>query len=152
MVARWPGSTHDARILRESKLQREFEEGRCGGILLGDSGYPLKRWIMTPVLSPKTDQQRKYNNAHAEARCLIERCIGVLKRRFHCLHGEIRMKPERACTIIAATVVLHNICVEKRLPDPMIEPEHVRVENQREPAAQEDIGGRLIRNQIILQM
>ena len=28
LVARWPGSTHDSRILRESALLQDFEEGR----------------------------------------------------------------------------------------------------------------------------
>lgn len=152
----WPGSTHDARLLLESALQREFVEVRLCGILLGDSGYPLKRWLMTPMLAPRTDQEQEYNNAHAEARCLIECCIGVLKHRFvayffirlwnapnnirwlhyhtvllrcaltrfHCLHGEIRMAPERTCTIVAVTVVLQNSCVKKRLPHPMTEPGH----------------------------
>lgn len=34
------------------------------------------------MLAPRTDQEQEYNNAHAEARCLIECCIGVLKHRF----------------------------------------------------------------------
>uniref|UniRef100_A0A8C6UX78 Putative nuclease HARBI1 n=1 Tax=Neogobius melanostomus TaxID=47308 RepID=A0A8C6UX78_9GOBI len=118
LVSKWPGSTHDARILRESALHREFEEGRITGLLLGDSGYPLKRWLMTPVIAPRTPQERRYNFKQASTRSIIERCIGVLKRRFHCLHSEMRMHPERVCVVIAACVVLHNICVEKRMPLP----------------------------------
>uniref|UniRef100_A0A8C6V0T6 DDE Tnp4 domain-containing protein n=1 Tax=Neogobius melanostomus TaxID=47308 RepID=A0A8C6V0T6_9GOBI len=118
LVSKWPGSTHDARILKESALHREFEEGRITGLLLGDSGYPLKRWLMTPVIAPRTPQERRYNFKQASTRSIIERCIGVLKRRFHCLHSEIRMHPERVCVVIAACVVLHNICVEKRMPLP----------------------------------
>ena len=81
LVARWPGSTHDARILRESALHREFEAGRGNGILLGDSGYPLKRWLMTPVIAARTAQEQTYNNKYAQIRNIVERCIGVLKRR-----------------------------------------------------------------------
>ncbi|XP_033976858.1 putative nuclease HARBI1 isoform X2 [Trematomus bernacchii] len=80
LVARWPGSTHDARILRESALQREFEAGRINGLLLGDSGYPLKRWLMTPVIAERTAQERRYNEKHTQTRNIVERCIGVLKR------------------------------------------------------------------------
>ena len=60
IVARWYGSAHDARILRESALARVCEVGRLPvpGILLGDSGYPLKKWLMTPIIAPRTDQER----------------------------------------------------------------------------------------------
>lgn len=81
LVARWPGSTHDTRILRESALYQEFEAGRVTGLLLGDSGYPLKRWLMTPMVAPRTQQERQYNTIHAATRSVVEQCIGVLKRR-----------------------------------------------------------------------
>ncbi|XP_071375888.1 putative nuclease HARBI1 [Centroberyx affinis] len=83
LVARWPGSTHDARILRESVLYHDFEAGRINGLLLGDSGYPLKRWLMTPIIAPRTEQERRYNTIHATTRSVVERCIGVLKRSLH---------------------------------------------------------------------
>lgn len=81
LVARWPGSTHDARILRESALYQDFEAERVNGLLLGDSGYPLKRWLMTPLIAPRTAQEHNYNRKHTSTRNIVERCIGVLKRR-----------------------------------------------------------------------
>ena len=63
VVARWPGSVHDARILNESSLSRAFDEGivpaRCH--LLGDSGYPSKKWLLTPYLRPQPGPQSAYN-------------------------------------------------------------------------------------------
>ena len=32
-----------------------------------------------------------------------------MKRRFHCLHAELRVDPDRACKIILACVVLFNL-------------------------------------------
>ena len=52
-VIKWLGSTHNSRILKESAIFREFEEGQHKGIILGDSGYALKGWLMTPVFAPK---------------------------------------------------------------------------------------------------
>ena len=33
-VVKWPGSTHASRILNESEIFKEFEEGRQEGIIL----------------------------------------------------------------------------------------------------------------------
>ena len=44
-------------------------------------------------------------------RALIEQAIGILKRRFPCLHTELRVKPEKCAKIIVSAVILHNIAV-----------------------------------------
>ena len=61
VVARWPGSTHDSRILRNSLIGRHFENGHLAGVLLGDSGYTVQPWLMTPVPNPDTAPLRDYN-------------------------------------------------------------------------------------------
>jgi len=63
LVARWPGSVHDARILDESGLKLLFEEQHvpAGCYLLGDSGYPCKQWLLTPYLNPRPAAQTNYN-------------------------------------------------------------------------------------------
>lgn len=109
VVAKWPGSVHDARILAESGLAEKFDSGRRQGILLGDSGYPCRPRLMTPFRTPDTQGKLRYNRAHGTTRAVVERAIGQLKRRFHCLHTELRMRPERCCTIILACCALHNI-------------------------------------------
>uniref|UniRef100_A0A8C5DII3 Putative nuclease HARBI1 n=1 Tax=Gouania willdenowi TaxID=441366 RepID=A0A8C5DII3_GOUWI len=81
-VVKWPGSVHDARILRESALYRKLQTNRPDGIILGDSAYPLLPWLMTPFLAPNTPEQAHFNTAHSKTRCAIERLHGVLKRRF----------------------------------------------------------------------
>ena len=124
-VVKWPGSTHDAKILRESLIYREFEEGLHEGIILGDSGYPLRHWLMTPILAPKCRDEERYNGSHRTTRTVIERCNGILKRRFHCLHGELRVSPERACKIITACIILHNRAVEYKHP---VDEEDITVE------------------------
>lgn len=51
VVARWPGSTHDATIYQSSRRYSRFERGDYrGNYLLGDSGYPLKVKIKLMIL------------------------------------------------------------------------------------------------------
>ena len=63
VVAQWPGSMHDAQILRESPLFPLFEGGHVppGCHLLGDSGYPSLRWLLTPYHHPLPGPQTNYN-------------------------------------------------------------------------------------------
>ena len=114
--ARWPGSTHDAFILRNSEVYDIFESGRMGnGLLLGDSGYGLSTWLLTPYLNPANDAQIHYNNIHKRTRCAVERCIGILKMRWRCLTKPIMFRPERASRIVASCAALHNFAVSHRL-------------------------------------
>jgi nuclease HARBI1 len=42
VVARWPGSTHDSRVLENSNI-RHYMETANPGLLLADAGYPCRR-------------------------------------------------------------------------------------------------------------
>ena len=48
IVSKWPGSTHDAFVWANCGLNRLLEEGQMSGFILGDSGYPLRPYLMTP--------------------------------------------------------------------------------------------------------
>ena len=64
VVARWPGSTHDSHIFNRSQICQQLEDNHNNlerGILLGDSGYALKPYLMTPYYEPATTNQRAYN-------------------------------------------------------------------------------------------
>ncbi|XP_053406275.1 putative nuclease HARBI1 [Mercenaria mercenaria] len=120
LVARWPGSTHDSRALRNSGLWGLFEGGLVppGSYLLGDSGYPCKRWLLTPYLNPNPGSQTSYNRSHRTTRSKVERGIGQLKRRWGILHSEIRLQPQKACQAIIACGILHNICKARNIQMP----------------------------------
>lgn len=83
-------------------------------MLLGDSGYPCRKYLMTPYNN--TDDVRhkeKFNAALCRTRVLIEQTFGILKRRFPCLSFGLRTNPTRACKYIVACVILHNIGIYK---------------------------------------
>ena len=119
IVARWPGSTHDSHVFRSSSICNFVEKNHHSlddGILLGDSGYACQPFMMTPYSNPSTPAQASYNNAHCKTRVKIEQTFGQWKRRFHVLHSEIRMAPEKVCLIIGACAILHNIAILLKEP------------------------------------
>lgn len=88
----------------------------------GDSGYPLRTWLLTPFEDdpPENTPEYHFNVAHKRTRSVIERCNGVLKMRFRCLlkHRTLHYKPAISCRIINSCVVLHNMCVEYNIQLP----------------------------------
>ena len=116
IICSWPGSVHDSRVFDNSRVCQLLEEGNYSGYLLGDSGYPCRKYLMTPLLSPTTEKERKYNTAHIKTRNVIERAFGVLKRRFAILNKEMRTKLCTTKKIIMACVILHNIALQHNIP------------------------------------
>jgi hypothetical protein len=116
---------HDSRILRESELHKDLVAGRKKGLLIGDSICSLSSFLMKPLTAVTTVPQRRYQKRLLKARCLIEHAFGRLKRRFNCLHQELRYAPDRCCAIIAACFCLHNFTVLRQYP-PFGEDEDIR--------------------------
>nr|CAI5823755.1 unnamed protein product [Callosobruchus analis] len=117
--AQYPGATHDSFIWSQSAVKQHLEAAYNEGMwLIGDSGYPLQPWLMTPFHNPpQNTPEFRYNAAHIRARNCIERCNGVLKSRFRCLLKErvLRYSPERVGRIVNSCAVLHNICIAANL-------------------------------------
>lgn len=111
IVARWPGSTHDATIFDNSRIKALFEMGALNdGLLLADSAYPNLPYIMTPLHNPTTAAEHIYNEAQIRSRSVIERFFGIWKREFAVLSIGTRFRTvERTLPIIVAIAVLHNI-------------------------------------------
>ena len=58
VVVRWQRSVHDSRIFRNCSLQGPCERGEIDGWLLGDSGYFLTSYMLTPLANPVTSAER----------------------------------------------------------------------------------------------
>ena len=83
-------------------------------IHLGNKGYALNEYLITPLAHPNTDQERNFNSAHTRTRATLERCIGLLKGRWMSIGsagGTLLYSPEKTCNIILACGVLHNIAL-----------------------------------------
>ncbi|CAI6366825.1 unnamed protein product [Macrosiphum euphorbiae] len=88
--AKFPGSTHDSHIWKMSLVRNHLSNTyrRDHEWLLGDSGYPLEPWLLTPFNNPGDGSpESRFNVKFTSARSVVERAIGMLK-------------------------VLHNICID----------------------------------------
>lgn len=125
--ARWPGSTHDSTVFSASAIRAKFDNGTYQNCyLLGDSAYPCRNYLLTPLLNTATPQEERYNAAHIHTLNTIERKFGVVKRRFPAMGNGIRTNTRTTLAAVVATAVLHNIAIEERdvLDFPEIENHH----------------------------
>ncbi|KAJ8708188.1 hypothetical protein PYW08_010554 [Mythimna loreyi] len=126
--AKFGGATHDSHIWSSSLLEpymRRLHESGEHVWLLGDSGYPQRPWLMTPILNaPQGSREEVYTTRHVQARTCIERCFGLLKTRWRCLLRDrvLHYHPTVASKIILACCVLHNISLHANLPSPIVIP------------------------------
>ncbi|KAF0685436.1 Aste57867_22673 [Aphanomyces stellatus] len=117
----WPGSTHDNRVWRNSKL---FKLSRhyfgSSQYLLGDSAYQLSASIVPAFKThPNRNMEHHkawFNSQLAKGRIMAEHCIGMLKGRFQYLkriRKELDGKRAMAGIIklITAASILHNFLV-----------------------------------------
>lgn len=115
IVSRWPGSVHDSTIFSNCGRRAEFESGHFGSaLLLGDGGYGVRPFLLTPLERPQTPAEHRYNESQIRTRNPVERSYGVWKRRFPILAIGIRVRIEKTLSIINACAVLHNIAIQVR--------------------------------------
>ncbi|XP_064631610.1 putative nuclease HARBI1 [Lineus longissimus] len=106
--ANWPGSVHDSRIWKNSDVGRFVTKTLGDGHLLGDEGYGIAPWLMTPYGNPVQPHERTFNRIHKKERAVIERCFGQLKKRFPILLGQVRLRIPKVPSVVVACCVLHN--------------------------------------------
>lgn len=118
--ARHAGRAHDSGVMLYTGLMTTFETNGYrpfpGAVLLGDSAYPLKEWLMTPFRSTTemTPAMRRYQTAHSLTRGVVEKAFGILKMRFRGLHSGLRVASViKANRIIMAACILHNMCIQE---------------------------------------
>ncbi|KAM3859309.1 putative nuclease HARBI1 [Diretmus argenteus] len=115
VVAKWPGATHDSFMWENSAVgQTAGREGFGQSFFLGDSGYPLRSYLITPVTNPASPAEERFNESHTHTRTHIERVFGRWKARFRCIHrssGGLRLSPVKSAQVIVVTAMLHNMAV-----------------------------------------
>lgn len=73
--------------------------------------------------------EENFTDLHVRARSAVERCIGVLKSRFRCLHRALEYAPAKVGRIINSCAILHNKCIGHDLPIPDAEEDIGQIQN-----------------------
>ena len=126
VAAGFPGSLHDARVLRNSSIYQKAENGNilsAGPMhvigteeiqpyLVGDSAYPLSPWLQKPYPEGTRDPAEiRFNKELSSARVVVECAFGILKSRWRILDVIEERDIAFVSKIIIACAVLHNFCI-----------------------------------------
>ena len=85
-----------------------------GPLIIGDSAFPFKPWLLKPYTNAVlTEKQRYFNYRLSRARMVTEGAYGKLKGRWRVLLRKNESEPSQVKTTTLACMVLHNICIEK---------------------------------------
>jgi hypothetical protein len=116
-----PGSTNDSRVIRRSSLYHLAQENtlfdtqfflpRFAPYLVGDSGYPLLPWLMTPHKGRGNFGilENLFNRKLRRGRCIVENAFGLLKQTFQELLGKSSLRVTFLLDVILCCAILHNV-------------------------------------------
>ena len=122
----YPGSMHDAKVARLSDVFAATENEEIlmeptldlhgtviRPMIVGDSAYPLKPWLLRPFKDngALNQDQRNFNRELSKARIVSEHAYGLTKGRWRVLQKRLDEDCERVPDTIIACCVLHNICI-----------------------------------------
>ncbi len=96
------------------KIGREINRNHIPALILADSAFPLKSWMLKPYSNALlTAKQRYFNYRLSRARMVTEGAYGQLKGRWRVLHRKCESSAKEVKIITLACVILHNICISK---------------------------------------
>ncbi|XP_046408327.1 putative nuclease HARBI1 [Ischnura elegans] len=113
--AGFPGSVHDARVLRHSSLYANAHYPPEGYFIIGDGGYPCRLrpiYLMVPFRAPQNRLETLFNHKLSKARIVVERVFGIMKTRWRCIFTKtLELRVAQAVKVITSCAVMHNICI-----------------------------------------
>ncbi|XP_073269110.1 uncharacterized protein [Primulina huaijiensis] len=128
----WEGSAADARVLRDALSKDDSLRVPRGCYYLCDNGYANAEGFSTPYRRVRyhrdawgnracgpQDYKDLFNWRHSQARNVIERAFGLLKKRWAILRSPSFYPLKFQNHIILACILLHNFIRAQMDEDPM---------------------------------
>ncbi|GAB2234072.1 hypothetical protein Droror1_Dr00003309 [Drosera rotundifolia] len=128
IVTGWPGKMSDSSVLESSSFFHLVEKGeRLGGkkmdlchgsevgeYIIGDSGFPLLPWLITPYPGKDLQESKvEFNKRHFATRMVSQRALTRLKEMWKIIHGVMwRPDKHKLPRIVLVCCLLHNIVIE----------------------------------------
>lgn len=103
----------DAGVYVPGNPTVDFNGVRVPALIIADSAFPLRRWLMKPYNVHRTPAQRHFDYNLCRARCVVERAFGRLKARWRRLSVRLDVFFENVNAVVCTCVALHNICENK---------------------------------------
>lgn len=124
-----PGSLSDSLLLEDSTFYKLSEEGkRLNGknfqlsdeaelreYIIGDAGFPLLPWLITPFRGNKLSEAKcDFNKRHQETWMVAQRALTKLKQTWELINGVMwRPDKHKLPRIIRICCLLHNIMIDQ---------------------------------------
>ncbi|KAK9062031.1 hypothetical protein SSX86_019215 [Deinandra increscens subsp. villosa] len=137
----WEGSAADGRILHSAMIRENGLQVPKGNYYLVDAGYTNEEGFLAPFRGQryhlntwlngrKPEKPEEYfNMKHSAARNVIERCFGVLKKRWAILRSPSFYPIRTQNKIILACCLLHNLIRREMAYDPHDDEEFIDTNN-----------------------
>ncbi|XP_020992483.2 uncharacterized protein LOC110278576 [Arachis duranensis] len=131
VLSGWEGSASDSRVLRDAITHRNSLKIPHGNYYLVDAGYTNGPDFLAPYRGTRyhvrewaqgarapRNHQEYFNRVHSSARNIIERCFGLLKKRWSILRSPSFYPLKTQSQIIIACCLLQNFIRKSMGMDP----------------------------------
>ncbi|KAF5192953.1 Alp1-like [Thalictrum thalictroides] len=128
IITGWPGSMNDAAVLRSSSFFKRCDTGsrlngkkiklsegiEVGEYIVGDTGFPLLPWLVTPYQGKHLSESKtEFNKRHFATRMVAQRALARLKEMWRIIQGVMwRPDKDKLPRILLVCCMLHNIVID----------------------------------------
>ena len=108
VLSGWEGSATDSRVIRDAVTRNNGLKVPLGNYYLADGGYVNGNGNGNTLVIHLQIKEEYFNMKHSQARNVIERCFGILKKRWAILRSPSFYPIRLQGRMVIACALLHN--------------------------------------------